>query len=83
MLIVAIIGLIVNLVGLRLLKGTHKHAEHKHAEHTFSESTQEYNNLGMTDALHIQGAKLNYLVIFLDLLQLSLELFSYIILIII
>jgi len=78
MLIVAIIGLIVNLVGLRLLKGMHKHAEH-----TFSESTQEYNNLGMTDALHIQGAKLNYLVIFLDLLQLSLELFSYIILIII
>jgi cobalt-zinc-cadmium efflux system protein len=60
MLIVAIIGLIVNLIGLRLLKGTHAHTEH-----TFSESTQEHNNLGRTDALHIQGAKLE---LFSDLL---------------
>jgi cobalt-zinc-cadmium efflux system protein len=62
MLIVAIIGLIVNLIGLRLLKGTHTHA---HADHTFSASTQEHDKLGKTDALHIQGAKLE---LFSDLL---------------
>ncbi|MDN5847476.1 MAG: cation diffusion facilitator family transporter [Candidatus Nitrosocosmicus sp.] len=60
MLIVAIIGLIVNLIGLRLLKGTHVHTDH-----TFSESTSEHSNLGKTDALHIQGAKLE---LFSDLL---------------
>ena len=43
MLIVAIIGLIVNLIGLRLLKETHTHA---HADHTFSASTQEHDELG-------------------------------------
>lgn len=62
MLIVAIIGLIVNLIGLRLLKGTHAHA---HADHTFSASTQEHDKLRKTDALHIQGAKLE---LFSDLL---------------
>jgi cobalt-zinc-cadmium efflux system protein len=51
MLIVAIIGLIVNLIGLRLLKGIHTHTGH--------------NNLEKTDALHIQGAKLE---LFSDLL---------------
>jgi cobalt-zinc-cadmium efflux system protein len=53
MLIVAMMGLVVNLIGLRLLKGTHMHTEH-----AFSESTYEHNNLGKTGALHIQGAKL-------------------------
>lgn len=53
MLIVAIVGLVVNLVGLRLLKGTHMHAHN-----IFSESTPEQSNVGKTDALHIQGARL-------------------------
>jgi cobalt-zinc-cadmium efflux system protein len=53
MLIVAIVGLVVNLFGLRLLKGTHMHTHN-----IFSESTPEYSNVGKTDALHIQGARL-------------------------
>lgn len=53
MLIVAIVGLVVNLFGLGLLKGTHTPTHSM-----FSESTPEHSNLGKTDALHIQGARL-------------------------
>lgn len=61
MLIVALIGLIVNLFGISLLKGTSLHQDHL----SDKRGTLASDNIKKTDSLHIQAAKLE---LFSDLL---------------
>lgn len=61
MLVVAIIGLIVNIFGISLLRGTHLHQDHLNDR----PDTLRSGTVKKTDSLHIQAAKLE---LFSDLL---------------